>query len=116
MLSLRAGGVNDRLGSNPSSHSRRRKNRMDSGVLVQMLALGLASVLASEPSAALQLGHDQIDELLDRAGAVDRRQHEAIAADEIEIGLELVGDVGGRADDLRQADALTVVLRHLPQG
>src|ERR1044071_10451086 len=55
--------------------------------LVQVFALGLSSVLTAKPAAALQLGHDQVDEFFDRARAIDRRQHEAVAADEIEIGF-----------------------------
>jgi hypothetical protein len=68
-------------------------DRNHSAIQVEVLALGFATVLSPKPPAALQFGHDQIDELLDRAGAVDRRQHEAVAADEVEIRFELVGDV-----------------------
>src|SRR5262245_5967081 len=97
-------------------HDHERAGRARSGrlrVLQQMLALRPAGILAAEAAAALQLGHDQVNELLDRAGAVDRRQHEAIAADGIEIGFELIGNVVRRARHLRQPHRLAVVARDL---
>src|SRR5204863_4095570 len=69
-------------------------------VLPQQLAHRAALILGAHQSAALQLGHDEVDELLDRARAVDRRQHEAVAARLREEGLHLVGDGFHRADEL----------------
>ena len=60
-------------------------------VLKQMVALGHAAVIGAEQIAALQFGDDQIDELLDCARTVDRRQHEAVAAGNIDEGFHLIG-------------------------
>ena len=67
-----------------------------------------------EPPAPLQFGTSRSTNS-SIAPRIDRREHEAVSADEVEMGLELVGNVGRRAYHLWQADRLAMDLRHLLQ-
>ena len=81
--------------------------------LQEMVPLRAPAVVRAEAATPLQLGDDQVGELLDGARAVDGRDHETVAADKVEIGLELIGNLDRSANELRQTDRLAVISRNL---
>ena len=68
--------------------------------LIADFALGLAFVFGAVAAAPLEFGDHQVDELVDGARRMDRRQHETVAADRFEEGFHLVGNAFHRADEL----------------
>src|SRR5437763_1273211 len=65
----------------------------------EVLPQGRAGIILAVQTAALQLRHDEADEILVSAGHMGCRQHEAVASALDEPWLELVGDLLGAADD-----------------
>src|SRR5215813_3126050 len=64
----------------------------------EVLAQGLALVLAAEDAAALQLGHHPVDEIIEPAGQIGEHDREAVGAAGLQPLLHFVGDGRGRAD------------------
>ena len=64
-----------------------------------MLAQRRAAVAPAKDPAALELGHDEADDVLVGAGRMGRGDHEAVARAAVEPRLHLIGDVGACADE-----------------
>src|ERR1700693_2353648 len=67
----------------------------------QMLAQRRPGVAIPEHTTALELGHDQADDVLVGARRVRRGDNEAVARTAVEPRLHLVGDVGPGPDEAR---------------
>src|SRR5215475_11624862 len=82
----------------------------------QIVAERLTRISGAENAAPLQDRDDLVDEFLDARWRDGRRDVEAVAAGLAPDRLELVGDLIGRADQLRDADSEPPANRRLTQG
>src|SRR6185503_3640858 len=77
---------------------RRREEAIVRARQAEVLAQGPALVLGAEDAAALQLGHDLVDEVVEPARQVGEHDVEAVGGFGLEPLLHLVGDHRRRAD------------------
>jgi len=68
-----------------------------------MIPQGVAAVLGAVRSTFLQQWHDLVDEVVQTLRGQVRHQDESVAGVRLDIPVDLVGDVGGGADELLAA-------------
>ena len=69
------------------------------GVLPQMTTQSRSCVFPAEETAALQLGHHEVDEVVEGAREIGRLYHEAVGQSGFEPLLQYIGNACRRAPD-----------------